>query len=209
MPIIKALRFNSQTELILWEIKESEEELMQKVQLSDSENQKLLQRKSEAHRLEFLSSRACIQALGIAPHELLFHDNGAPYLNNQRFCSISHTTQYAAAAISDQRIGIDVETYRERILRIAPKFTHKEEVFALEEENKIQLLTRIWTAKEAIYKAFGTPGIHFSKQIQVDPFTLDDDNGFARLLHSNQEYSFTLKYTSINNGELCIALMNP
>lgn len=209
MPRIKALHFNFQTELVLWEIKESEEELMQKVELSNDENQKLAERKSKAHRLEFLSSRACLSALGVAPQQLLFHNNGAPYLNNKRFCSISHTTQYATAAISDQSIGIDVETHRDRIIRVAPKFMHIEESFVLQEENKIQLLTRLWTAKEAVYKAFGTPGIHFSKQICVDHFTLKDKKGFARLVHSNQEYSFTLHFISIKNGELCIAQKNP
>jgi len=34
------------------------------------------------------------------------------------------------------------------------------------------------------------PGIHFSKQILVAPFSLEDEKGSAYVVHQNKEYSF-------------------
>ena len=38
---------------------------------------------------------------------------------------------------------------------------------ALIKENSIQNITKIWTIKEAVYKAFGQPGIDFKKNIII------------------------------------------
>ena len=208
MPVIKELHFNFETQLILWKIDESEHELHQLVELPELEKEKLNQRKSPQHRISFLSSRACLSALGASLKDLQFHEHGAPFLADQKFCSLSHTAAYSAGVISDKFVGVDVESYRDKIVRIAPKFRHQQETFIRNKENEIELLTRLWTAKEAIYKAFGMPGIHFSKQILVAPFSLEDENGSACLVHLDKEYSFSLHFRSIINGELCVAIKN-
>ncbi len=110
--------------------------------------------------------------------------------------------------VSEKQVGIDVEVYRDKIVKIAPKFVHKNETFALNKEHQIFFLTRLWTAKEAVYKAFGTNGIHFSTQIEVLPFTKEDQKGSGILTHLEKEYSFTLHFQSINNGQLCMAVLN-
>lgn len=206
MPVIKELHFNFKTKLVLWEIEESKDELEQLVSLSSVDKEKLALRKSPSHQRELLSSRASLSALGVSLDDLQFRNNGAPYIKNLQFCSLSHTFLYAAAAISDRSIGVDVEIYRSNIVRIAPKFLHSDEAFVLENENKIALLTRLWCAKESVYKAFGTAGIHFAKQIQISPFTIHSEEGFARLQHLGKEYSFTLHFRSILKGELCLAI---
>jgi len=208
MPVIKELHFNFETQLILWKIDESEQELRQLVELPKAEKEKLNQRKSAQHRIEFLSSRASLSALGVSLKDLQFHEHGALFLGNQKFCSLSHSAAYAAAVISDKSVGVDVETYRNKISRIGPKFRHQKEEFTLNKENEVALLTRLWTAKEAIYKAFGMPGIHFSRQILVAPFSIDDKNGSACLVHLDKESSFSLHFRSIINGELCVAIKN-
>jgi len=208
MPIIKELHFNFETQLILWKIDESEQELCQLVELPETEKVKLNHRKISQHRIEFLSSRASLSALGISINDLQFHEHGAPFLVNQKFCSLSHSAAYAAAVISDKSVGVDVETYRDKIVHIASKFRHQKEEFTLNKENEVALLTRLWTAKEAIYKAFGVPGINFSKQILLVPFSIEDENGSACLVHLDKKYSFSLHFRSIINGELCIAIKN-
>lgn len=208
MPVIKELHFNFETQLILWKIDESEHELRQLLELPEVENKKLNQRKSPQHRTSFLSSRASLSALGVSLKDLQFHEYGAPYLADQKFCSLAHTDTYAAAVLSNKAVGVDVESYRDKIVRIAPKFRHQQEMFIRNKENEIEFLTRLWTAKEAIYKALGMPGIHFSKQILVAPFSLEDEKGSAHVVHQNKEYSFSLHFRSIKNGELCVAIKN-
>ena len=208
MPVIKELHFNFETQLILWKIDESEHELRQLLELPEVENKKLNQRKSPQHRTSFLSSRASLSALGVSLKDLQFNEHGVPYLADQKFCSLAHTATHAAAVLSNKAVGVDVESYRDKIVRIAPKFRHQQEMFIRNKENEIEFLTRLWTAKEAIYKALGMPGIHFSKQILVTPFSLEDEKGSAYVVHQNKEYSFSLKFRSIKNGELCVAIKN-
>ena len=206
MPLDKELDFKFKTRVILWKIEETEDELLKFITLPLTEKEKFKKRKSPKHRLEFLGSRAAMISLGIDLDKVLFNDNGAPYLMDHRYCSISHTDGYGAVVVSDNKIGVDVEIYKDKMIRIASKFVHPAEVFVNKSENYLKMLTRLWTVKESVYKAFGVPGIHFSKAIQVDPFQLQDQQGTARLVHLKTEYFFTLYFRTITNGEICIAI---
>ena len=190
MPLDKELDFKFKTRVILWKIEETEDELLKFITLSLTEKEKFKKRKSPKHRLEFLGSRAAMISVGIDLDKVLFNDNGAPYLTDHRYCSISHTDGYGAVVVSDNKIGVDVEIYKDKITQIASKFVHPAEVFVNKSENYLKMLTRLWTVKESVYKAFGVPGIHFSKAIQVDPFQLQDQQGTARLVHLKTEYFF-------------------
>ncbi|MDO7581983.1 MAG: 4'-phosphopantetheinyl transferase superfamily protein [Flavobacteriaceae bacterium] len=206
MPLDKELDFKFKTRVILWKIEETEDELLKSLTLPLIEKEKLKKRKNLKHRLGFLGSRAGLISLEIDLDKVLFNANGAPFLNDHRYCSISHTDGYSAVAVSDNKIGVDVEIYKDKITRIASKFVHPAEVFVNKSENYLKMLTRLWTVKESVYKAFGVPGIHFSKAIQVDPFRLQDQQGTARLVHLKTEYFFKLYFRTITNGELCIAI---
>jgi len=208
MPLDKEFHFNFKTRVNLWKIEESEYELLKPLTLPLIEKEKLKKRKNLKHRLEFLASRAALVSLGIDLDKVLFNDNGAPYLTDHRYCSISHTDGYSAVVVSEYKIGVDVEIYKDKIIRIASKFVHPAEDFVNKSKNHLKILTRLWTIKEAIYKAFGTPGIRFSKDIQVDPFQLQDEQGTARLVHLKTEYLFTLYFRTITNGEFCVAIHN-
>ena len=115
MPLIKELHFNFETQLILWKIDESEHELLQLLVLPEVEKEKLNQRKSPQHRTSFLSSRASLSALGVSLKDLQFHEHGAPYLADQKFCSLAHTATHAAGVLSNKAVGVDVESYRDKI----------------------------------------------------------------------------------------------
>ncbi len=208
MPVLKEFQSHLDTKLILWKIEETEQELIHDLDLTTSEKQKLKNRKTSNHRREFLACRASLQALGVSIKNLHFKKNGMPYLEPHKYCSLSHTQNYAAAVVSENQVGIDVEVYRDKIVKIAPKFVHKNETFASDNGHQIFFLTRLWTAKEAVYKAFGTNGIHFSTQIEVLPFTKEDQKGSGILTHLEKEYLFTLHFQSINNGQLCMAVLN-
>jgi len=208
MPLDKEFHFNFKTRVNLWKIEESEYELLKPLTLPLIEKEKLKKRKNLKHRLEFLASRAALVSLGIDLDKVLFNDNGAPYLTDHRYCSISHTDGYSAVVVSEYKIGVDVEIYKDKIIRIASKFVHPAEDFVNKSKNHLKILTRLWTIKEAIYKAFGTPGIRFSKDIQVDPFQLQDEQGTARLVHLKTEYLYTLYFRTITNGEFCVAIHN-
>lgn len=103
---------------------------------------------------------------------------GKPVLpNHQLKFNVSHTSRFAAAIISkDYSVGIDAEKIDERVLKIQHKFLHKDEqVFTdqLMGFQKVELLTKYWTIKEAVFKWWGKGGVDFSNDIKIISNQLD------------------------------------
>ena len=101
------------------------------------------------------------------------HDeNGAPIVNRDCFISVSHCADEVVIALnSTSPIGIDIEVWREQLARVFPRVMSPAEVKFY---NTKQLMLQAWTAKEAIYKAVGIPGLDFSSEIllPLDPTDL-------------------------------------
>lgn len=95
-------------------------------------------------------------------------DTGAPYLVGRENISltVSHSRDYAAIAFSTRRtIGVDIEQWREQLVRVAPRVLSESEmaVYGVSSD----LLLRAWTMKEALYKAALTPGLDFRRDIAL------------------------------------------
>lgn len=82
--------------------------------------------------------------------------------------SISHCATVLAVAIAEGHyaIGVDVETPRLQLLRVAPRVLSAQE---LENYNTLELYLQAWTLKEALYKCALTPGIDFRRDIVLPP----------------------------------------
>lgn len=95
-------------------------------------------------------------------------DSGAPYLVGREDISltVSHSRDYAAIAFSTRRtIGVDIEQWREQLLRVAPRVLSESEMAVYSVSS--DLLLRAWTMKEALYKAALTPGLDFRRDITL------------------------------------------
>lgn len=128
----------------------------------------------EKRRDEFLLGRYTAKRLLASPQlpwanasfqslEILNESDGAPYLNDpaiQGSLSISHRVGTAAAAYSlnkDHQVGIDLELIERRAWSFVEDFFTPEEArFArsLPEHTREIAVTLIWSAKEAILKAW-------------------------------------------------------
>ena len=137
--------------------------------ISEHERERAQQFKKNQHH--FLATRALQrQALShyteISPEQLLIArtDSGKPFLTNSPFAlhfNLSHSGNFAALAVSTQgEIGVDIETARKRsYLQIVERFFHADEIKQFHDCNKEdeeQLFYRLWTLKEAFFKAIGT-----------------------------------------------------
>ena len=83
---------------------------------------------------------------------------GKPYLDGGPEFSMSHAGPYAAVAVSDAPVGVDIEGPR-CTLRLAERWfapAEYEAAAALEGEAQRVYLQRLWVAKEAFVKALGT-----------------------------------------------------
>jgi len=76
--------------------------------------------------------------------------------------SVSHCATCAAIVLSDRHVGVDVETDRKQLERVAPRVLSQAELDCYRDN-----LVGAWTLKEALYKAALTPGLDFRRDIQL------------------------------------------
>ena len=164
MPIYKKDKISYNTLFLVWQIDETEDWLRQDISLTDMCINSLGTMKSIVHRKGFLSVRHLLKELGYTPDALHYDAFGKPYLADGKFISITHSHNFAAIAVGDNPLGIDIEKERPKVQRIAPKFLHSSE-YILEETDRFR--TTQWCIKEAAYKAFGKKGLSFLHHIRT------------------------------------------
>ncbi len=204
MPLFKTINHNSSTKILVWKITETFDQLLSEVRLNPKSVTRLKSMKSEVHQLGFLSVRKLLQKSGYSDFDLFYDVFGKPHLTNGTHISISHSHQFSAIVISDQKVGIDIELQREKIIRIANKFS-VEDLNKNVKQNYIQKLTQIWAAKEAIFKIRNEKGISFKNHIFVNPFQTEDKSTKAILKINNIQQEFSIHFEDIENFVLVYA----
>jgi 4'-phosphopantetheinyl transferase len=213
MPLYKTINFSPTTQILVWEITESYEELFGEVQLNVKSLQRLNNMKSELHQRGFLSVRKLLQEAGYNDFDLSYDESGKPHLNpNSRHTepvevSITHSFHFSAIIISDQKAGIDIEMQRDKIIRIADKFVDYEFHFLKPEkiQEYIRKLTVIWGVKESVFKICNEKGISFKDHIQVNSFEIEENKTTAILEMENVKQKFSIYFEEIENFTLVYA----
>ncbi len=131
--------------------------------------------------------------------QLVMADNGKPYLMGLPFhFSFSHCKGYAACAVDDKPVGIDIEIIHPRIAKVAHKFLNDQEkamIAGLEEKNQLNQLAFLWAAKEAMYKKYEQLGIDFAKDFNILELTKGDKGTVsAQILHKGNKINIRLDY---------------
>jgi len=201
MPLFQTIQCNENTRILVWEITESFDELRSKVVLKEKTQKRLDGMKSEMHQRAFLSVRMLIQEMGFTDKDLHYDQFGKPYFDCHNYISITHSYHFAAIIISDETVGIDMELQREKIQRIADKFTDYECSYLQPDqaEEYVKKLTVIWGAKEAIFKIRNEKGISFKDHIFVNDFSLKQPNTKASLHFDDLIKDFDVHYKEIQS----------
>jgi len=209
MPLYKTITVNSATKVLIWKIEESFDTLLKNIELSTKNTDRLNSMKSILHQKGFLSIRHLLAIEGYTDYDLYYDTNGKPHLKDGLYISITHSFIFSAIILSDIKVGIDVEKKRDKILRIAHKFTFFKNLDKLSLISKIRKLTIIWCAKESLYKSFNRVGLTFLNHIHVEDFNLYQNETTAIVNFDNkiesyhiwfQEFEdFTCAYSLINN----------
>jgi len=208
MPLLKNYlgnNVNQYFKLYFWNIVESEKDLYKGLKFNSILKEKINKKKSLDHRKGILSIRQLLKKTGISNENQYYDDIGRPFLNDGRHISFSHSKKVSGIVISDKEIGIDIEKNQSKILNISQKFLNtKEKNFLIKKD--VSQITNIWTAKEAVFKAFKVNGIIFSEQIVIDPFEKNSTEGLARVYYKNQIFKFQLFFFKIKNYSCSVAL---
>ena len=101
--------------------------------------------------------RQALEQVGVPARQQAFSANawGKPELTGSEICfNLSHSGMWAACAVSDRPVGVDVELPR-CSMAVAQRHFCPEELLQLPREDRSLALNRLWTAKEAFVKAVG------------------------------------------------------
>lgn len=153
--------------------------------LLEPENLERFSAYSEKKLLEALMVRQMLQ-LKLPGCKILYTAENEPYLEPKNFeISISHSYPYAALAVSKQKTGIDLEQFRDKIVRVKDKFIEPEEQGFIPEVQRVEYLTVIWSIKESLYKIHHSNYWSLKKYYEVYPFHLKDKQVRCRVHDEN------------------------
>ncbi|MCF6140077.1 4'-phosphopantetheinyl transferase superfamily protein [Flavobacterium sp. K77] len=206
MPLFQDTRPQLGTRMLIWKVTESLAQFQSQIQLRPESQSRLESMKSELHQRAFLSVRMLLLEAGYTDFDLYYDAFGKPHLQDGQHISITHSHEFAAIIISDQKVGIDIELQREKIKSIASKFCDAELSFLVEQsQDYIPKLTVIWGAKEAIFKIRNEKGISFKNHIRIQQFDLNDQYANAQLLFDAVPQNYDLYFQEIENFGLVYA----
>lgn len=167
---------------IFWTSLEAQDDALYKQATLTPKESKILETfSSDSRKIEWLQVRALLNEIFKEKIEIAYRENGQPYLyNHPEFeISISHSKTIVSIALSQGfQIGLDIELIHPRLIKIADRFLNPTEFVFFNTFTtiieKIQFLTIVWTAKEALYKIIGSD-IDYKKDIRVKEFSLEQD----------------------------------
>ena len=203
MPFLKEFIINQNTKIKLWEVNPGE----LNYQCLDKHDTDLIKlKKNDLAKEQFLAVRKILE-LENPNLKIKYDKSGRPLINSDLNISISHSNFMAAIVFSStSKTGIDIELKDTKIVNIKDKFLNESEKLNSEYETNIDYLTKIWTAKESIYKALGIKGISFSNNIIIKK--LSNNRGQGHYINGKENDKFDLIFFSIDDYILCYAQSN-
>lgn len=205
MPICLHKFPNEETELAVWKITESVDELKGQLWMFPQEAFKF-----QSRNLQWLASRVLLQTIlkdktDAKQLKVLKQPNGRPFIENLDWnFSMSHSGDFAAVLLcKNKNVGVDIEQVSERIKKIARKFINDYEWQYLAGENDLHTMYLIWSAKEAIFKWFGDGSVDFKKHMQVFFPISDEATEFDAVLLKEKEYNLTVHTQMVEDYRMC------
>lgn len=209
MPLYKSIHVNENTSVYIWKIEETVEELAQNIQLTKNSQARVDDMRSDLHQRGFMSIRHLLALNGYVDEDLIYDEFGKPHLNDGKSISITHSFNFTAIIISDDKsVGIDIEKQRDKILKIAHKFTPIEEYKTIaNHEALIGKLTIVWGAKESLYKIYGKKKLRFLEHIYIEDFKFDDGETTGEIRYKGEEDTYKIYFLEFE-GFTCVYAMN-
>jgi phosphopantetheinyl transferase len=142
-----------------------------------------------AKQLEYAASRYLRTTL-FGLRQIYYSEIGAPYMEEAGYISLSHTHGLVGLAHSPAfSVGLDLETIREKAVKLGPKFMHPSEISCFDPESPFDM-SLLWSFKETLFKLAGRRGVHFSTDLIVRKVG-DRYFGVINQYHQLHEYELT------------------
>ena len=193
MPLKEIHQTGPQSGWAIWHIEENSEQFANNIigtpPVEITHENKKLEWLAARHLVLSLSNHLGLRYFGIRKDAF-----GKPFLEKYpHHLSLSHSFPYVAAQIDhDRPVGIDLEQAKEKILKIGPRLFSPMEL--ADAGKDIIKHTVYWCAKETLYKIHGKGNIHFSNQINIDPFLLQEEGSLKGIISSDKKMFVNLDY---------------
>ena len=169
--------FENGASIYVWEMTESESDLIDSYPIPSNDIQEISLLKSEKKRIEKLAVRALLSVIFNEKTYLGHHENGLPFLQNKlEKISISHSDRFVAIIIhEEERVAIDIERLNRDFSAVEKKALSKKEIRQLSTKHRDLHLAICWSCKESVFKKMSTDNVNFAEQIAIKKFSPDDE----------------------------------
>ncbi len=172
MPLFGSGNISGHTHWIIWKSEEYDDFFATELGDEYLRQHNFLGNCHPRRKSEWLCSRYVISAYlnyGLPP-DLEQDAHGRNLLNggqSSRYVSISHSFPWIAVAASSLSCGIDIQQGRIGMEKLASRFIHPDEWKLVSNDDMNTGMHRIWSAKEAMFKAFPGNELAFKTSIRV------------------------------------------
>jgi 4'-phosphopantetheinyl transferase len=177
MGIVSIEWFGGDAALGLWQITESVEMLQAHLRLTDADVTRLAAIHNERRKKEWLACRNLLRAMTDTNHQITYDSQGKPYIALSNWhISMSHSGGYACVYINKLgNCGVDIQILKKSLANGLDFFLSEKEIKWVDSIDNSQMHL-IWSAKEAAIKYTGNREIDFKNNIQLEPFTRNQND---------------------------------
>ena len=185
----------------LWKITEDEELLTHQIGAFEKVSDTLT---NPQKRLEWLAGRVAVtevmKSLNHSFRGITKDEFGKPFLTGYDLhLSLSHSFPYVAVLVDEQgSVGIDLEQPKEKLLRIASRVHHENELVDLGTDIVKHCI--YWCAKESLVKLHGKKDLIFAQNMFIEPFQRRHEGDFTgKIIIGGIETMIPLHYIVYTN----------
>ena len=199
-------KLDNKAEIGVWQITETEEELMALSSIPSDEMEEISFIRSESMRKQRLAVRALLEEMFEEKVYLSHHDNGKPYIENDAInISITHTAKYVAVILHPtEDVGIYIESLDRDFSAVEKKALSEDEIDDLDDDKRNEQLAIYWCAKEAIFKRVSVYNVDFAEQIEIERFRPKGEGELEASFIDKDDYEeeFELEYMTFDRHVL-------
>ena len=189
MALFELKNIENHSQIGVWKIEESIEELENALSESVLNNKAYKFFKSDRRKREWLATRVLLHEICNDKHlEISYDDNKKPVLPNGHHISISHSKLFVAVMLSKNgSVGVDIQVPKNNIDKGISIFMTPIELAEVGETNYSQKLHIYWCAKEALYKYVGDNTLNIYSHFKINPVDISSTGLFTGVINTTRE----------------------
>jgi 4'-phosphopantetheinyl transferase EntD len=203
-------QINENIHLAVWKIEEDLDFYEKNVLLSFIDQRIFEETSHPEKKLEFMAGRmlckTVLNQLKISDQPIFRNEYGKPQIPDSAYdISLSHTENYIALTIGHKlNVGIDIEKPKAKMAKVAPRlFTEKEMDYC---QNNLVYFSKVWSAKEVLYKLFMKRELDFREHLSVKPENKDWSLMIGTIHKNDFHKNYQMAFYELEDYFICLNL---